>query len=170
VCVCPPLFTRTPSLTVYHRSNRTLPYPGAFQYIEWLDRRGIALIEAHDRPGFVAYLKGTCLTRARCQIRTPPVLVLTLPLTTIRTLPSVLPPHPPTETKNTICGREPILLLLAVLQRCQHQQEENSSGGGGGGGSAGNKGSATLTQYAQSGQVTDVSGSSVSYASIVFTA
>ena len=53
-------------------------------------------------------------------------------------------------TKNTICGRKPIQILLAMIELAKEMQLESR-----------------LVQYAQSEKVTEKRQSSVSYAAIV---
>ena len=55
------------------------------------------------------------------------------------------------ETKNTICGRYPITLLMAIIEEAKQQGADLES---------------KLAQYDQSSQVTTPDDSSVSYASI----
>jgi AmmeMemoRadiSam system protein B len=79
-------------------------------YIEWLDKRGMALIEAQDRQGFSAYIR---------------------------------------ETENTICGRNPIILLLAILEQSNKPLDVR------------------FVKYAQSSPAKTRNDSSVSYASAI---
>jgi predicted class III extradiol MEMO1 family dioxygenase len=62
-------------------------------------------------------------------------------------------------TKNTICGRHPIGLLLGVLAHLEKQRDEGDENGG-------NKSAVVKwVRYAQSSQCFNISDSSVSYAS-----
>ena len=59
-------------------------------------------------------------------------------------------------TENTICGRHPIQLMLAIIEEAKKVEQDKEI-------------VTQMTHYAQSSQVTDPDDSSVSYASTVTT-
>ena len=67
-------------------------------------------------------------------------------------------------TKNTVCGRHPIGVVMAALEVLAREQGEGG-GGGDGGGSGSGKYRFRFVQYQRSSLVEDVGASSVSYAS-----
>ena len=131
-----------------------------FQYIEALDRQGMALIEAQNAPGFAAYQREV---RAQCNPReasTCPCALVQFPHATRRLyLDSTSLPAPITalccsQFSNTICGRHPIAVLLHSLAACAEAQHKHKL---------------TFVRYAQSSPCRSMDDSSVSYASAVIT-